>query len=78
MIVNFWNDFGGNAATLFDQDAVPLVARAFSIWMSPPASPPGSAPFSLSLSMPPTSFVNNEAGDRRDGIKGVGGLRLQW
>ena len=78
MRVNYWSDFGGNSATLFGTDSIPLIPHARYMDVD--------AGFTTKIDTHLSAFadagyqfaVSNNGGGKRNGVKGTAGLRYQW
>ncbi|MCL2713605.1 MAG: autotransporter outer membrane beta-barrel domain-containing protein [Alphaproteobacteria bacterium] len=73
--VNYWNDLGGTATTLFDQDPVPVQLRSRYLDIS--------AGVTTRINSRLSGFVDAGyqcavAGEERHGVRGIAGLRYRW
>ena len=75
---DFWSDFGGNAATLFGLDSVPLISHAQYMDVGGGFSTKINAHLSAFAEAGYQFAVSNDGGGRRNGVKGSAGLRYQW
>jgi outer membrane autotransporter protein len=76
--VNLWQDWGGQATTMFGVDPVPLLERAMRLETSAELTARLSTSWSLYAQGGYQFALNGTDGGRRDGVRGDLGLRYTW
>jgi outer membrane autotransporter protein len=76
--VNLWQDWGGQATTMFGADAAPLLERATRLETAAGLTARLTRSWSLYAQGGYQFALNGTDGGRRDGVKGDLGLRYSW